>query len=127
MSFEIISIVGALSALIGAIILAFSLGKIFREISIAVGFLNVSAESFARGGDRYIFDGLTDRIDKAKRKSFVPTVLGLILIVNSFLCHSIATTMSKTQSIKTKGQMSNIETNVNCIRFADSIKSKKSS
>jgi len=112
MSLETISIVGAFSALTGAIILAFSLGSIFREISIAIGFLNVSAESIATGGNRYIFDGLKDRIDKAKRKSFIPTVLGLILLVNSFLCHAIAATMNKTQSNNTITHISKLQTNL---------------
>ncbi|MDE5191751.1 hypothetical protein PYX08_13625 [Citrobacter freundii] len=62
---EYVSIVGAVLAFVGTIVLAFSLGKVLWEFMFSIDAISTSIESIADGGDIYVVQGLHKRISKA--------------------------------------------------------------
>ncbi|HBY1088584.1 TPA: hypothetical protein MIP64_27590, partial [Klebsiella pneumoniae] len=77
---EYVSIVGAVLAFVGTIVLAFSMGKVLWEFMFSIDAISTSIESIADGGDIYVFQGLHERISKAISASKKPTWIGIILV-----------------------------------------------
>ncbi|HDU5583190.1 TPA: hypothetical protein RFV50_004888 [Klebsiella aerogenes] len=82
---EYVSIVGAVLAFVGTIVLAFSMGKVLWEFMFSIDAISTSIESIADGGDIYVFQGLHERISKAISSSKKPTWIGIILVFISML------------------------------------------
>lgn len=82
---EYVSIVGAVLAFVGTIVLAFSMGKVLWEFMFSIDAISTSIESTADGGDIYVFQGLHERISKAISSSKKPTWIGIILVFISML------------------------------------------
>lgn len=82
---EYVSIVGAVLAFVGTIVLAFSMGKVLWEFMFSIDAISTSIESIANGGDIYVIQGLHKRISKAISASKRPTRIGIILVFISML------------------------------------------
>lgn len=82
---EYVSIVGAVLAFVGTIVLTFSLGKVLWEFMFSIDAISTSIESIADGGDIYVIQGLHKRISTAISASKRPTWIGIILVFISML------------------------------------------
>ncbi len=78
-----LSIISAILGLLGGVILAFSLNRVLSEVQFSIDALALSIESVARTGDVYLFTGLDDRLNKAKRISSSWVRAGIYCLVAS--------------------------------------------
>jgi hypothetical protein len=79
-------LLAAIIGLLGSVILAFSLNSVLTEMHIAIEAISTSIESLAGNHDIYVFTGLDERIQKAKRVSSSWVRAGIYcLIASTFL------------------------------------------
>jgi hypothetical protein len=95
---ELLTITGATIAFVGTIVLAFSLGGVFRELKFALSALSTTFESFISGGDIYVFNGLEKRIKIALKRVNIPIFIGLGLLVLSIFVQGISAYFSIVKS-----------------------------
>ena len=80
---QTLSLLVALTGLVGGIILAFSLNRVLSEIREAIDLVATSVESIASPGDIYVFTGLDKNLKNASRISNSWVRAGLYCLVAS--------------------------------------------
>ena len=117
---EYVSIVGAVLAFVGTIVLAFSMGKVLWEFMFSIDAISTSIESIADGGDIYVFQGLHERISKAISSSKKPTWIGIILVFISMLMQGYSLYLSfesnKINSMKYENRINEVHDEITEIK-----------
>lgn len=108
-----LSLIGSIIAFIGTVVLTFSLGGVLREFRIAVNALSMTIESITGGGDICVFTGLEKRIKTALKKSMIPTMIGLGLIMFSVVVQGYSINLSTNQSAKTSVAINEVQQSLN--------------
>ena len=77
------SIIETVLAIIGSIMLAFSMHKVFRELGFGINAISTTIQSMNSRGDMFVFKGLDKRIDNVQKYTKLPTTIGIFLITIS--------------------------------------------
>jgi DNA anti-recombination protein RmuC len=97
---EYISTFGAVLAIMGSVVLAFAMSKVFWELGFGIKAISTSIQSMNSGRDVIVFDGLSRRIDRAQKYSKLPTFIGILLICLSLPFQAYSLHLSSNQAQK---------------------------
>ena len=74
------SLAGLAVTLVGAVLLAFSLNRLFQELLICLQFVDVTVGSLCAGGDVPRFEGINTRLQSGVRSAKARTIAGVALV-----------------------------------------------
>jgi len=77
---EYMSISGAVFAILGSIVLAFAMSRVFWELGFGIKAISTSIQSISGRGDTFVFRGLDTRIERAQKYAKLPTFIGIFLV-----------------------------------------------
>ncbi|MCG9648405.1 hypothetical protein L1D24_07450 [Vibrio brasiliensis] len=97
---EYMSISGAVFAILGSIVLAFAMSKVFWELGFGIKAISTSIQSMSSGGDVYVFRGLDTRIERAQKYAKLPTLFGILLVCLSLPFQAFSLYLSSTEAHK---------------------------
>lgn len=97
---EYISILGAVFAILGSIVLAFAMSRVFWELGFGINAISTSIQSMNGMDDTFVFRGLNTRIERAQKYSKSPTLIGILLVCLSLPLQAFSLYLSSTEAQK---------------------------
>lgn len=81
---EVVTLVGQVITLVGALILAFRLGHLIKWMAASIQGLLLTVKSMTEPGDIIVFEGFDEKISSAKDRSYFLSVLGAVMVVTGY-------------------------------------------
>ncbi|MBJ6977119.1 MULTISPECIES: coiled-coil domain-containing protein [Vibrio] len=97
---EYMSISGAVFAILGSIVLAFAMSRVFWELGFGIKAISTSIQSMNGRGDIFVFRGLDTRIERAQKYAKLPTFIGILLVCLSLPFQAFSLYLSATETQK---------------------------
>ncbi|UOE81540.1 hypothetical protein LTQ03_20740 [Vibrio splendidus] len=97
---EYMSISGAVLAILGSVVLAFAMSKVFWELGFGIRAISTSIQSMYIQGESVVFGGLDTRIDRAQKYAKLPTFIGILLVCLSLPFQAYSLHLSSNQAQK---------------------------